>query len=337
MPQTPSQTRYDSEGFAIPFSTPHITPIDWDDFIEFDTPPPPPDFVQAESPHTPRTPEPEAQLAPETHERPEFIYSNSESDSSTESVDSESTQSWDVRNGPRPVDLTPHPPRRRDRSFETDRDTRIKIQAGIMWHVPHALIRETLDVTDRQIRHAKNHRVTPQKALGRRGKTKLHTPQRRRLEAWLLESPSHRHMPWYRIPGRIGEDWGTQAVSTAFKLLGYVRRTSHKKGFSDDAEDMRMRVLFCQNAKTWTRERLNRQMFSDEVWAMGGAHTTAYITCKKDGSDRYNKDNIQHKYSKLPSWMFHGTIINGHKGPARFWEKWEGTMDSTKYDRFILT
>jgi len=59
-------------------------------------------------------------------------------------------------------------------------------------------------------------------------------------------------------------------------------------------------------------------MFSNEVWAIGGAHTVLYITVKEDGSDRYNPKNVQHKYLKVPAWMFHRTIINGRKGPAHF-------------------
>ncbi|KAF4634319.1 hypothetical protein G7Y89_g3783 [Cudoniella acicularis] len=144
-------------------------------------------------------------------------------------------------------------------------------------------MRETLDVTDRQIQHAKNHRPTPQKARGRLGKAKLWTPQRR-LEAWLLESLSHRHVPWYRILGRIREDYGTQAVSTIFKLLGYIRRTAHKKGFSNTPEDMRMRVLFYENAKTWTRTRLNKLMFSDEIRAASARDSPSHKSMGKKGS-----------------------------------------------------
>jgi hypothetical protein len=34
--------------------------------------------------------------------------------------------------------------------------------------------------------------------------------------------------------------------------------------------------------------------------------------------------------------MFHGTIVMGGKGPATFWEKEWGSMDSYKYDAMIL-
>ena len=70
---------------------------------------------------------------------------------------------------------------------------------------------------------------------------------------------------------------------------------------------------------------------------MGGAHTTSYVTVKKDGSDRYNAENVTHKYSKCPAWMFWGSIVNGRKGPGIFWEKEWGTMNSVKYNTYILS
>ena len=68
---------------------------------------------------------------------------------------------------------------------------------------------------------------------------------------------------------------------------------------------------------------------------MGGAHTQTYITCKEDGSDWFNADCLQHKYSKLPAWIFYGTIVMGRKGPATFWEKEWGSMDLYKYNAII--
>src|SRR4051812_26719082 len=59
-------------------------------------------------------------------------------------------------------------------------------------------------------------------------------------------------------------------------------------------------------------------MFTDELWANGGAHTTSYVTVNEDGSDRYLPECLQHKYSRAPAWMFHGTIVNGRKDPALF-------------------
>ena len=84
---------------------------------------------------------------------------------------------------------------------------------------------------------------------------------------------------------------------------------------------MTERLVFAQEGITWSRARLESQLFSDEVWAMGGAHTTSYVTVRKDGLDRYWPANLQHKYSRAPAWMFIRTITGGRKGPALFWEK----------------
>ena len=111
------------------------------------------------------------------------------------------------------------------------------------------------------------------------------------------------------------------AIKTAFQLLGYCRRISKKKGFSDDPAVKEERLIFARQARLWSRSRLYIQMFTDEVWAMGGAHTTSYVTVKEDGSDRYLPENLQHKYSKVPAWMFYGSIVGGRRGPGIFWEK----------------
>ncbi len=44
--------------------------------------------------------------------------------------------------------------------------------------------------------------------------------------------------------------------------------------------------------------------------------------------NKYCTDALQYKYTKLSAWMFHGTIVAGQKGPAEFWEKEWGSMDS---------
>ena len=75
-------------------------------------------------------------------------------------------------------------------TIETSRDDRIAIQTALKLKIPHSRIREVLGVTERQIYYAKNHRITPQKSKTGR-KPLLRTPQRNRLEQWLLESLSH--------------------------------------------------------------------------------------------------------------------------------------------------
>lgn len=71
---------------------------------------------------------------------------------------------------------------------------------------------------------------------------------------------------------------------------------------------------------------------------MGGStyHLLCHSQVREDGSDRYLESKVQHKYSKCPAWMSHGTIYQGRKGPAVFWGKSWGSIDSAKYNQDIL-
>jgi len=106
-----------------------------------------------------------------------------------------STQSWDSQNGPRPdlilVQATQDTQSSAGRSFETattfitstplnpshetTRDKRIQIQTALLFKIPYKEIREKLQVTDRQIKWARKHRLTPQKARAGRHPL-LYTP-----------------------------------------------------------------------------------------------------------------------------------------------------------------
>jgi hypothetical protein len=49
---------------------------------------------------------------------------------------------------------------------------------------------------------------------------------------------------------------------------------------------MQKRLDFAREAINWSQERLFSQIFSDEVWAIGGAHTYLFVTVKEDNSNR---------------------------------------------------
>jgi transposase len=153
----------------------------------------------------------------------------------------------------------------------------------------------------------------------------------------LLTSPSHRHVAYSKIPHFLPQLGGEQAIRTAIDGIDYCRRVSRKKGFSDDPKVCQERLDLAEDGSTWPRSRVQQVCFTDEVWAFGGAHTNSYITCLKDGSDRLLPECVRHKYSKLPVWMFWGSIVDGKKGPSLFWEKEWGSINSTRYDRKILS
>jgi hypothetical protein len=118
--------------------------------------------------------------------------------------------------------------------------------------------------------------------------------------------------------------------------MGYKRRTALRKGFSEDPVVKAERLAFAREAILWDRERLYNQIFSDKVWAIGGVYTVLYITVKADDSEAVLPKTVTYKYSKAPAWMFYGTIVNRHKGPAIFWEKEWGNMKSSTYNTYIL-
>jgi hypothetical protein len=70
---------------------------------------------------------------------------------------------------------------------ECSRDTRIQIQTALLFRIPYAQIKETLDVTDGQITYAKFHRTTPQKSKAGRH-PKLHTPEKAILDNFIHTS-----------------------------------------------------------------------------------------------------------------------------------------------------
>ena len=220
------------------------------------------------------------------------------------------------------------------------------IKTALLFRISPRRIRDTLSVTDRQIQYARTHRATPKKARGGRAGVKISTPKREEMKRWLLASPSHRHIPFSYLPALAPElhldNCGFEAIRTGFREIGFGRRVAKRKGFSDNPVVMARHVQFAKEGLTWSRERLRQQAFSDEIWAHGGAFTQSYVTVLVEGEtadiqkDRYAPGCVQHKYSKLPSWMFNGTIYDGKKGPAVFWEKEWGYMDSRKYNLVVL-
>ena len=134
-------------------------------------------------------------------------------------------------------------------SLETTRDQRVTIKTTLWSKVPWSKIRKELNVTNRQIQYTNRHRLTPQKNKAST-KPKLSTPRKRALEAWLLESPSRRHIPWKQILlyAHQFSDVGEDTIYTAFRALGYQRRVAKRKGFSTGPEVMRERLDFARQA-----------------------------------------------------------------------------------------
>jgi hypothetical protein len=164
------------------------------------------------------------------------------------------------------------PPRtpQKERAAPTTRTDRIRIKTTLDFNISPEKIRKKYGYTLHQIARAKTLRLTPQFKARYGKKPKVDTLTRHRLEQWLLESPSRRHIAYRHIreltPLKLSlQDCGEQAVRTAFKLVRYSRRVSKRKGFSTDLEVIAKRLAFAQEGITWTPNRLFHQIFSDEV------------------------------------------------------------------------
>jgi hypothetical protein len=48
---------------------------------------------------------------------------------------------------------------------------------------------------------------------------------------------------------------------------------------------MNVHLLFAEEGITWDRQCVACILFSDKVWAKGGAHIVKWITMQEDGSD----------------------------------------------------
>jgi hypothetical protein len=131
---------------------------------------------------------------------------------------------------------------------------RLMIRTALLFKVPYKEIQEKLQVTHRQIIFAKNNLVTPRYHSH---PPKLRTLDRQRVKQWILESPSHRRIAYYKIPIYLPElGAGSRAIRSAIKALGYIRRRAKKKGFSKDLEVMLERLNFARIARHWSRDRV---------------------------------------------------------------------------------
>jgi hypothetical protein len=136
---------------------------------------------------------------------------------------------------------------------EYTRDKRLQIQTALLFKIPWAQIKEILDVSDSQITHAKTHCLTPQKTKA--GKyAKLHTPEKITLKEWLLSSPSHRHVAYYKIPYFLLQLYtGEKAICTAIDGINYYYHMLQKKGFSDNPKVCQERLDLAEDGSTWPR------------------------------------------------------------------------------------
>ena len=193
-----------------------------------------------------------------------------------------------ILNTPRPQRIvvllhSPRTPRiliRKSRARETTRSNYIYIKTALEQATPHSVWRKYKDeysFTLHQIRLIQQNPITPQKKTKVRRKPTILVEKVTQLKEQLLAHPAHRHVSFYYLPTfalELGlEEYGFEAIRTAFKSLRYSRRVAKRKGFLDGLVHIVYRVAFVKEGLTQSRERLYLQCFLDEVWVYRGAFT----------------------------------------------------------------
>lgn len=198
----------------------------------------------------------------------------------------------------------------RSRRRDSTQDDRLKIKTALDLGLSMKEISAAFGFSSRQIYHVrKNGLESGKKRIGRRPAILDDIAQE--LVRWLHSNPNFRHVP-YRIipnlaPGLNLNHLGMKAIRAAFKSQGYGRRVSKKKGLSDRLVHRQMRLNFATRAFLGTPQRLSEQIFSDDVWACGGANSRRFVTILVEGDrqeilfDRFRPECLTPKYGKLPA------------------------------------
>lgn len=138
---------------------------------------------------------------------------------------------------------TPSPPREvqpRHYSKQVSRDDRIRIQTlreYMGWTYHH--IADTMGFTTRQVQTACTSPVTPKKGT-RKGNRAIGPQEKHQLEAWFLSDQDHRHIAWQDLPFLVPPPlckYGSYALSSALRDLGYERRTRPRRIHLTDAHE----------------------------------------------------------------------------------------------------
>ncbi len=219
---------------------------------------------------------------------------------------------------------------------ELTREQYIEIQALQKYtHWTYTEIASKTPYTYRQVQQACTGPVTPQKKKCGRRKL-LATPQKEKLQLWILQDGVHRQIPWsdlrYFLPPELS-CYGEVALTTALRSLGY-RRAIQPRRIKRTEANKRSRVAFVQ-AQLRLRPRSEDWEdvgFSDETWATTDPLWKRRITIH----DTEDPESFALLRRKPHGWMFWGQFAGRQKGVGFFWEKEWGGISAHKYTFLVV-
>jgi transposase len=232
-----------------------------------------------------------------------------------------------------PSPLPPIPPRPpvRQRKQNTTRDQRIEIHTlrTIGWN--SSQIGRQLGLTARQVQYAVKQPLTPRKSTGRPSIVTAEILLQ--VIEWICTSTVHRRARWDQIPQRLGLNIGYYAIRHALRNAGFARRIARRKPPISE-RNREARLEWALEHRHWTPEQWENVLWTDETWTTGGRHTRSWVT-RRRGEEWDPTCVIQH-VQRPQGWMFWGSFAGKKKGPAVFWEKEWGHINSLSYRERVV-
>ena len=200
------------------------------------------------------------------------------------------------------------------------RDQRIQVHTLIGIHWTPRRISTHLKLTQRQVKYAREHRLTPQKQ--RCGpKPMLDTPSRTRLIHHVRQSKETRRMPYYKLAIQLEWNVSESTIRKALQKEGFNRRVARRKPPISEVNRL-ARLRWAWEHVDWTREQWDTILWTDETWVTAGKHTKTWVT--RAPGEEYDPTCIVER-------MFWGSFAGNSKGPGLFWEKDWGSINQQTY------
>jgi transposase len=210
---------------------------------------------------------------------------------------------------------------------QLNRDQRLMVHT--LYNAGHTQkwISTHLSFTLRQVQYVLSGPVTPKQRTGR---PPVLTPEQvQELILFVRTSKKTRQMTYFEL-ARHFEDWhiGEYVVRHSLRSAGYRRRVALQKPPLSPANRAK-RVAFAEAHILWTVEQWNTILWSDESRVCGGRHRKKRVT--RLPNETLEDTCVVDKVPKKRGWMFWGCFSGSRKGPALFWEKEWGSINTERY------
>ena len=155
----------------------------------------------------------------------------------------------------------------------------------------------------------------PSKQRGR--KPNIDTPTRQRLVARAKQDRWHRQKPFEEIAFLEGISACKRSLLKAFEKEGYFRRVATEKPLITP-EQREARLKWAYSHLEWTPEMWAAVIWTDEASIRTGG---GQVFVTRRAEEKYDINCCIPKFRGYSSWMIHGSISHGNKGPLVVFEK----------------